>query len=86
MFATMASQRRCRYLRSGEVTELVMKTLNEAEDGTSDESYSSEESDSNESIQPIVKWKTCQRMLVLCGKRKHILPHVHFTLTTHPAV
>jgi hypothetical protein len=48
----MASQRRCRFLRSGEVKELVInKTLNEVEDGTSDGSYGSEtgtdESDSN---------------------------------------
>lgn len=87
MFVIMASQRRCRYLRSCEVIELVMnKTLNEVEEGTSEESCSSEEFDSNESIQPIAKCRTCQRMLVLCGKGKHILPHIHFTLTTHPAV
>jgi hypothetical protein len=41
---------------------------------------------SNESIQPAAKSETCHRMSVLCRKGKHILPLVHFTLTTHPAV
>jgi hypothetical protein len=41
---------------------------------------------SNESIQPAAKSETCRRLLVLCGKGKLILPLLHFTLTTHPAV